>query len=473
MGYFKCIVYAWRKHIRKYNDEDKLEMKRNDKNMSQYTELLNIKAETLSPDDDGYEESLLEISALFRGFDEALTSFIEDHGYKGDLTDVSAKAQFISEKFKNANMETPRNLKGWFVPVKKLDRNTVFQLCFAFGLTIEETNNFFRCVRYDRSFDCHTINEAVYYFCMRNGFSYSEAKEIIDHIPKFEKAKAIPERDEVLYTGIIKDYIESIDDKETLIKYIKDNINDFQYNNATAIEYIQDLWTEISKADGLAAKEGSIIERTYNRFEDKRKKKEYKHAPLLRGQEFDTRSAEVIAEEIRQQEEEVKPYDYVVAGSDASTWIIFSQIIGLANYQENVYANARSLTSVLSENKLMPLKSAYCFPSRQNIDKLIRGDLVSDNEIIRKMLIFLVFYAYWADLITKQNDALYLAKPSDSERCLDTINNRLLNADYPELYAGNPYDWLFLWSLNTQSPLVAFRTYMGEVFAIKEEDTEN
>ena len=26
--------------------------------MSQYTELLNIKAETLSPDDDGYEESL-------------------------------------------------------------------------------------------------------------------------------------------------------------------------------------------------------------------------------------------------------------------------------------------------------------------------------------------------------------------------------------------------------------------------------
>jgi hypothetical protein len=43
--------------------------------MSQYTELLNIKAETLSPDDDGYEESLLEVSALFRGFDEALTAF--------------------------------------------------------------------------------------------------------------------------------------------------------------------------------------------------------------------------------------------------------------------------------------------------------------------------------------------------------------------------------------------------------------
>ena len=42
--------------------------------MSQYTELLNEKAETLSPDDEGYEENLIEISALFRGFDEALTA---------------------------------------------------------------------------------------------------------------------------------------------------------------------------------------------------------------------------------------------------------------------------------------------------------------------------------------------------------------------------------------------------------------
>ena len=51
--------------------------------MSQYTELLDIKAETLSPDDDEYEMNLLEVSALFRGFDEALTAFIEEHGFIG------------------------------------------------------------------------------------------------------------------------------------------------------------------------------------------------------------------------------------------------------------------------------------------------------------------------------------------------------------------------------------------------------
>lgn len=440
-----------------------MKIKKDDNCMSQYTEFYDREAETLSLDDDRFEERLLEIASHFRGFDEALTAFIETHGYTGDSTDVLAKAQFLQKKFKSANIKLPRDFKEWFVPNKKVSRKTAFQICFALGLDVDETNDFFRCVQFERSFDCHTISEAVYYFCMRNGLSYTEAQEIIDHIPVPQKVKTIPNC-EILYTRTIIEYINGIDDKERLIQYIIDNINDFQYNNVTAIKYIQELWSEISKTDGLAAQEGTIIDRTYNRFEDKHRK----------GM-TDTRATEIIAEEICQQEQEVKPYDYVVAGSDASTWIIFSQIIGLANYQESEYSikHDRSLSSVLSENKLMPLKADYCFPSRQNIDKLIRGNLVGDDEIIRKMLIFLVFYSHWAKLIINQNDAFYLAKFSDAERCLYTINKRLLDAGYPELYAGNPYDWLFKWALNDENPLIAFRHYMGEVFAVKGENTED
>ena len=409
------------------------------KNMTQYIELLNIEAETLSMDDDGYEEKLVEVTALFRGFDEALTSFMDEYGYKGDLADVHAKAQFLREKFKTANVKQPRDFKEWFMPNKKLSRETAFKICFAFDLSVDETNDFFRCVQFERGFDCHNIKEAVYYFCMRNGLSYSEAEEIIKRITVPKKVKAIPNR-EVLYTGTIIEYINGIDDKEKLIQYIIDNINDFQYNNATAIRYIQELWFEISKADGLAAKEGSIIDRTYN----------------------------------RQQEEEVKPDDFVVAGSKASTNTIFSQILGLRNYQKSEYATKhdRSLSPVLSENKLMPLKADYCFPSQENIDKLIRGELVG-YEIIRNMLIVLVFYTHWAKLIISKNDAFYSAKFSDSERCLDMINARLLDAGYLKLYAGNPYDWIFMWALNDENPLIAFRYYMGEVFAVKEENTED
>lgn len=422
--------------------------------MSQYTELLNIQAETLQPDEDGYEESLLETATLFRGFDMALTSFIQEHGYTEDSANAAAKAKFLRKKFKAAKVKPPRDFKAWFSPGAEIKRLTAYKICFALGLDVAETNDFFRRVQFERGFDCHTVNEAVYYFCIKNKLSYSEAHKIIDRIPAPKKVRTLPNR-EVLYTGTILEYINQIDDKEKLIEYITYNISDFQYNNATAIQYIQELWTEISKAEGLAVQEGRIIDK-YNRFENRHKKGD-----------ADMRSAEVIDEEVRHQNQNVKPEDAVVASADSSTWTIFSQILGLSNYTESKYAAKRSLTSILSENALMPLNAGYCFPSQQNIDGILRGEL-ADNELMRKMLIFLVFYTYCAKMIISKNDVYYLSRPSDADRCLETINGRLLSAGYPELYSGNPYDWLFMWSLNDEHPLVAFRDYMGEVFTIKE-----
>jgi len=425
--------------------------------MSQYTELLSIQAETLSPDEDGYEESLRETATLFRGFDSALTSFLEEHGFSGDISDVEAKSKFLRDRFKAANVKPPRDFKEWFLPNTVIKRPTAYKICFAFGLDIAATNDFFRCVQFERGFDCHTTSEAVYYFCIRNGLSYAEAQTIIYRIPVPKKVKALPNQ-EVLYTGTIIEYINGIGDSESLIKYITDNISDFQYNNVTAIKYIQELWTEISHENGLAVQEGRLIDK-FNLFEDKSKKGD-----------TDTRSKEVIDEEVRYQEKEVKPADYVVATDDSSTWTILSQIIGMRNYMETEYAIKydRSLTSVLSENALMPLNASYCFPSQHSIDRLLRGEL-GDNELMRKMLIFLVFYTYWAKIIVSNSDTEYIAKRSYADRCLETINGRLLSAGYPELYPGNPYDWLFLWSLNDEHPLGAFRAYMGEVFAINDE----
>lgn len=331
--------------------------------MAQYTELLNKKAEELLLDDEHYEDRLLEVASLFRGFDEALTSFIKEHGYTGDLSDTSAKMQFLRDKFKAAHINPPRAL---FVPNRKISRQTAFQICFALGLDADETKDFFRCVQFERGFDCHTINEAVYYFCMRKGLSYDEAQEMIHSIPIPKKMKKLPDCD-VLYTGAIIENLNNIEDKEELIHYITENIDEFRYNNVTALKYIKDLWHDISKEDGLAVQEGAVID-SHNRFDNK------------------------------------KEDDYVIAKPHASTWTIFSQIMGLRNYQESEFGIKcdRSLTSVLSDNRLLPLKAEYCFPNRQNIDKLLREELVGEGEIIRKMLIFLVFYTYWAKRIIRK-----------------------------------------------------------------------
>lgn len=405
--------------------------------MGQYT-LSQIKAaETLSFDDDDFEEKLREIAKQFRGFDEALTEFITEHGYTGDASDVNVKAQFLREKFKAKGIKLPRDFKEWFVSVKNLDKDTLFQVCFAFGLNVDETEDFFRRIYCARGFDCHTIKEAVYYFCIKNHRTYADAKEIIERIPNSPKAKKLPVPGEIRYTGTIIQDIDSLADEEELIQYITSNIDSFRYNNATVSKYIQDLWHGISCPGGLAEREVPILER-WNYCEE----------------ELDNRA---------------------VVDADISTWAVFSQILGLSKGTEKEYAVKydRSLHSVFSNNNLMPLKAAYCFPNRQNIDKICRGELVGDDEVMRKLLILLVFYTYWAKisidsggkgLDDRQDDEAALKKSPDSDRCLYVINSRLLDAGYPILYAGNPYDWIFMWSLNNYNPLEAFRTYIGEVF---------
>lgn len=399
--------------------------------MFNYTELLENKAENLFIEDEKYEESLIEIAGLFRGFDEAMTEFITEHGYRDAEDDIELKIKFVQKKFKDSGMKVPRGIRGWFGKASKPNRDTAFQICFAFGLSVEKTNEFFRCVQLERGFDCHTISEAVYYFGIKNSLTYQETKEIIEDIKKPKKTRLVPQQ-QVLYTGSIKEYIDSICDKDRLISYIEGNIEDFAYNNATAVKYIQELWENIAKADGLAIKEGQLISKSRNIYD-------YRE-------------------------------NYVISKKGSSTWTIFSQIIGLSNDMENEYATKydRSLTRFFSENKLFPLNSDYCFPSRQSIDKLLRGE-TGDNEQLRKMLIFLVFYSYWVKLGIKKNDAFCTAQYGDSIRCLNTINKRLLDADYPSLYAGNPYDWLFWWALNDDHPLEAFRSYIGEAIAIKGE----
>ncbi len=402
--------------------------------MEQYTELLELDAETLSIDDDDYEEKLRKIASRFRGLGDALTTFIAEHGYTGELSDNTAKVKFLQEKFSAANIEQEnRTVKRWLASDGNVNRQSAYTICFAFGLDVDEANQFFRRVWFERGFDCHTIEEAVYYFCIKNNLSYEKAQELITKIPTPQKSKAIPKQ-EALYTGTIVDYIDKLKDEEQLIQYIVDNLDDFRYHNVTAIQSIQDLWTGIAEG-GLAAKEGALIARCWI-------------------------------------DEDDEQYDdtYVSATSSSSTWTIFSQIIGLRNYQAKEYN--RSITFALEESVLLPLRSSQDFPSRQNIDKLMRGEW-GNYESVRKMLILLGFYDYWAKIIVNKGDLSYGASNDDAKRCLYTINSRLQKAGYPELYHGNPYDWIFIWSMNTDTPLYAFRYYMGEIFAINSEQKDN
>lgn len=208
--------------------------------MPDYTMGLQAPLDSISFEDDNFIEELLDVVQLFRPFSEGVDEFIQGHGYAGDLTDVEAKVAFIQVAFKKAYMTPPREIREWFAgqPVK---RDTVFQLCFAFGLDGFETDEFFRRIyTRERSFDCHQLQEAIYYFCLNNGFNWADALDIQSQLPLVGNRVG----GEVVYTGSIIEELNGLMTKEDLIAYLTENIDKFSASNVTAYETIRRLWAQ-------------------------------------------------------------------------------------------------------------------------------------------------------------------------------------------------------------------------------------
>ena len=92
----------------------------------------------------------------------------------------------------------------------------------------------------------------------------------------------------------------------------------------------------------------------------------------------------------------------------------------------------------------------YC----QGMTKILQGEHLS-YERVRKWLILLIFYTWWAQRAL--NTGGYEAGQKDGQRFLSFMDQALVEAGYPEMYVGNPYDWIFFFCAQDQEPLRLFR----------------
>lgn len=379
--------------------------------MGKYTETIKDNAVYIDPDEDNYAKELARAVETFRRFDEAMDDFITEHGYTGDQSDADAKARFIKDKFKSANITPPRGIREWFTEHRTIERQNGFLLAFAFRLDIAGTRELFRRLCLGLCFDCHTVSEAVYYYCMRNGLSYENAEAVIKSVPKDVKGKI---SDEILYTRNIIEELHRINNLDELTDYLRQNIEQFGYNNATATKYIGRLWNEIAGENGLAYRTGVL-----------------------------------------------KP--------NSSVWSVYLHILGLDDRKKSELRELktdRSLKSVLKDNKLLHPLAAESFPDREGINRALNGEHLS-HERIRKLLILLLFYRFWERRAAQKGS--YKADYNDDDRCKDDINGCLVEAGYPELYCGNPYDWIFINAMCGDYPLTDFHFFVGELFAANSE----
>lgn len=395
--------------------------------MSEYTSYITEKSADIWFEDEDYKERLLDIVRSFRTFDATLDVFLMEKGYSEDISNTQSKIRYIQEQFQNAGIAIDiRILRNWFEKhIQPKKREIAFQFCFAFHLSLEETEQFFRKVYMQRNIDCHSIPEAIYYYCLSHRLSYANAQELIERAPKQDGKGRLNVNTEVLYTGTIIRELDRFQTTEELLEFLSENAEQFSYNNATAKRYVQTIWNKIAGDNGVAYRELC-----------------------------------------RQCQDNALPFKY------RSTWDIYLQMFGFLDVEEADHSKLyplqgdRTLQTILKKNDMIHPIVCRSFPDRHGLEEIIKGNWQSD-EVIRKTLIMLSFYRFWADLLLKSNTHDYVACPEDYNRYIFSTNRILTDASYPELYEGNPYDWIFLYASQDADPLYAFRCFMREVYCNK------
>lgn len=383
------------------------------------------KSYTISDEED-YMEELKKAAELFRTFDGALDTFLAEQGYLGDSEDVDAKILFLASQFKEAGMDAPRNMKRWFTEHRRIERRTAFHICFAFRLKVEEAEDFLRRICLMRGFDCHHMEEIVYYYALKNSLDYGTAKGILDRIPVVKSGKLNTEN--VVYTKLLVEDIDRIGSAKELISYLTQNAGRFGYNNAAAYTAIKAVWEQLASPQGLAVRERRKLYPSFDREEpgmgEDQGRKERKR-------------------------------------SEDSIWEIYLQILGLAGSQAAPFYKNRRMKTILRENPLLHPLAEASFPDRDGLTKILNGEHVS-YERVRKTMILLVFYRFWVGRALREND--YSAGYGDADRCLASMDDFLAEAGYPAMYPGNPYDFVFLFAIHAEMPLLTFRDFMRELY---------
>ena len=376
-----------------------------------------------------YIEILKSTAKSFRSLDEALASFVSDHGYDGNINDKDSVIRFIAERFRNAGISVPRKLKQWFTrETLSITKKTAYQFCFAFGLDLEETGDFFRRICLLDGIDYHDPDEIVYSFCLKNGISYSKAVEMATSLNGSCVANCAQDLADVPYTAVIRTEIEKVSSEEELLNYLRVNRDMFERNKLTASEYIKKLWGEISSVEGLAATERK------NRFYDQ--------------------FAELWFEKQGRNDKE------------EDIWAVLKQILGIDYWVDNDKTNDRSIKYILKDNEVLHRTAEEDFPDRQAINLILNDKHVS-SERMRKVLILLSFYAFWAE---SAKCGTYSAPDDQKKRCIRLMNQYLVECGFTEMYYGNPYDWIFLMAMGSDAPLSTFREFIGILFESKGEN---
>lgn len=361
-------------------------------------------------------KEILEDKEYTRIFQTKLREQVKRLGYQGDLMDTANVLNFLLDQCKKTGVEklSRNTLKNWLEsspPGRTRDaRKNVYQLCFALKMNHMQTEEFFLKAYMDRSFNYKIPEEAVYYFCLRNGKGYQDAQRLIGI---YQKNAALQQEGTELLTERIGRTLSEIETEEQLLNFLYEHHYEAEQQNYTVKKRIQEL---LQRCFELARQEyekygGRSLE---NERDDKMKKMGSLDALLTQIKGYDEREMRKMPKELEKTRKKE-----------------FAAIVGIN------------------------------FPERQQFHQIEKNENVS-YDVLFKVLVLLEFYSFYAELLLKNptgSDFQALADEFEDELCAI-----LADCGFTETYERNPYIRLFIVCANSPRPLDMFRDIIDEYY---------
>ncbi len=363
-------------------------------------------------------ESLDEVKTFY----EYVYFYAHEKGFKGGESDADGLAKFVFEcgNERNVTLSSLNTLKNWLKKAppsgSQQGREKVYALCFALGLDASKTEEFFLKAYLERPFNYKNINEAVYFFCLKNKLPYSKAKEMIR---KIEAKPDVENKDAEQVTEQVGLAISKMNSEDELIKYLVENRSAFEKTqNQTAIAKIKELYEECKE---LAIKE---------------------HKRLHINDNISVKSIDDLLE--------------AITGYNARA----------------TYEGKKVYKTSISKSKL-PAAVRKNFPQREQFKQI---EQFKQNEkgtasfdVIRKFLIMLKFYHFFANALIEKAEEL--EKNSFFREFVDETNEMLAKCGYVQLYLRNQYDAVFAYcAYGAANPLDEFKNVIDEFYLSDNED---
>lgn len=376
----------------------------------------------------------------FLPFSKGITRFIETYvpSFNHDISNPHDIFKFIVKNYKKINYNiSEKTIHNWFFKnafpaYNPKGRRSMYALCFAFGFNIDLTKQFFRKVYFDRCFDCRNMEDAVYFYCLKNNLTYTQAVSIIEKCPNLSASNSSTDIN-ILYTKQIQNKIEQIDSEEELLDYFYNNLSQFNKTKQSAYHIYNELLSKIA-VPKKCKKE--ILQLVID-------EKEYS-IPYLSVKEWCSNMCHYT---------KIQRYELIKKTDISSSAFVMKQILDfdIINYDikykrktDGEYVT-RYYNNLVNNKKICKLPDIIRqnFPSRNKLYLEKNWEKVS-YDTLRKLIILFYFYIFYIELTLNEANVDITSQLVDyseySEYFVNQMNTRLHSAGFEYLYVGNPYD---------------------------------